>query len=163
MPSIYQPWCRSDPYDARMANLAKARRSPRYHPPRPWRSSEESRMIRRFVWQWLTCRDRNRPSERLWARQLGVSHTWVQKLVKQLQAEPSEMQREVLRGGDPTLAQLSRARENTRHMRERGELRLSRREKCARFLERQPVKLSEGLGEKETERPGRRPELRLAR
>ena len=138
MPSMYQPWCRSDPYDARMANLAKARRSPRYHPPRPWRSSEESRMIRRFVWQWLTCRDRNRPSERSWARQLGVSHTWVQKLVKQLQAEPGEMQREVLRGGDPTLAQLSRARENSRQMRERGELRLSRREKWATFFERQP-------------------------
>jgi hypothetical protein len=82
-------------------------------------------MIRRFVWQWLTCRDRNRPSERSWARQLGVSHTWVQKLVKQLQAEPGEMQREVLRTGDPTLAQLTRAREDSRQMRERGELRLS--------------------------------------
>jgi hypothetical protein len=139
MPSMYQPWCRSDPYDARMANLAKARRSPRYHPPRPWRSSEESRMVRRFVWQWLTCRDRNRPSARSWARQLGVSHTWVQKLVKQLQADPSEMQRETLRGGDPTLAQLTRARENSRQMRARGELRSARRGKWSKFLERFPA------------------------
>jgi hypothetical protein len=146
MPSKYQPWCRSDPYDARMANLAKARKSPRYHPPRPWRSTEESRMIRRFVWQWLTCRDRNRPSERSWARQLGVSHTWVQKLVKQLQAEPSEMQREVLRGGDPTLAQLSRARENTRQMRERGVCRAGKNGR--RSLSGDVVELSERLGRK---------------
>jgi hypothetical protein len=89
-------------------------------------------MIRRFVWQWMTCRDRNRPSERSWARQLGVSHTWVQKIVKQFQANPSEMQREVLGEGDPTLAQLIRAREETRQMRERGELRLSRQPRLGR-------------------------------
>jgi hypothetical protein len=133
MPSLYREWCRNDPYDARMKNLAKARRSPRYHPPRPWRSKEESRMIRRFVWQWLTCRDCSKPSARSWARQLGVSHTWVQKLVKQFQADPNEMQREALRESDPTLAQLSRARERTRQMRERGELRLSCRTKFVRF------------------------------
>ena len=132
MPSLYQKWCRADPDEARMANLAKARRSPRYRRPRPWRSGEESRMIRRFVWQWMTCRDRNRPSERSWARQLGVSHTWVQKLVKQFQADPSELQREVLREGDPTLAQLIRAREETEQMRERGELRLSRQPRLGR-------------------------------
>lgn len=132
MPSLYQEWCRDDPYDARMKNLAKARRSPRYHPPRPWRSKEESRIIRRFVWQWLTSRDRNKPSARSWARQLGVSHAWVQKLVKQFRADPSEMQQEARRGGDPTLAQLTRAREDTRRMRERGELRSPRREKGER-------------------------------
>lgn len=135
MASLYQQWCRDDPYDARMKNLAKARTSPRYHPPRPWRSSQKSRMIRRFVWQWLTCRDRNKPSARSWARQLGVSHTWVQKLVKEFQADPSEIQREVLRAGDPTLTQFSRAREDTRRMRERGELRLFRRTKLTRFFE----------------------------
>lgn len=90
-------------------------------------------MIRRFVWQWLTCRDRNKPSARSWARQLDVSHTWAQKLVKQFQADPNEMQREALRVGDPTVAQLSRARECTRQMSERGELRLSCRTKFVRF------------------------------
>jgi hypothetical protein len=114
--------------EASFRNLAKARRSPRFHPPRPWRSKEEGQIIRRFVWQWLTCRDRNKPSARSWAWQLGVSHTWVQKLVKQFQTDPSEMQREARRCGDPTLAQLSRAQEYTRRMRERGELRFSRRE-----------------------------------
>ena len=52
---MYQPWCRSDPYDARMANLERARRSPRYRPPRPWRSKDEGYMIRRYVFWWFTC------------------------------------------------------------------------------------------------------------
>jgi hypothetical protein len=129
MPSLYQPWCRSDPYDARMANLAKARRSPRYRKPRPWRSKEESQMIRRFAILWFTCRDRNKPSARAWARQLCVSHTWLQKLVKRFTAMPAEMYEEMRRYGDPTLAQLTRAREYTREMRERGELRPTRKGK----------------------------------
>jgi hypothetical protein len=116
---------RSDPYDARMANLAKARRSPRYHRPRPWRSDDESEMILRFAFQWMTCRDRSGPSARSWARQLGVSHTWLQKLVKRLKID-MELQQEVRRCGDPTLAQLAYARERTREMRMRGELRPSR-------------------------------------
>jgi hypothetical protein len=122
-------------FDASWENLRKAcaRRKELGAHPRPWRSKEESRMVRRFVFQWLTCRDRNKPSARSWARQLCVSHTWVQKLVKQFQANPNEMQREVLRGGDPTLAELGRARERTRQMRERGELRLLRRTKLVKF------------------------------
>ena len=145
MPSPYQAWCRSDPFDARMANLEKARRSPRYHPPRPWRSEEESEMVRRFVILWLTCRDRNRPSQREWARQLGVSHTWVQKLVKKFTANSAEVYEEVRGYGDPTIAELAMAREHTREMRERGELRPTREEKAearrqkwAEFLKRHP-------------------------
>ena len=125
MPSKYQAWCRSDPYDARMANLAKARRSPHYHPPRHWRSKEESRMVRRFVYQWFTCRDRSKPSGRDWARQLHISHTWLQKLVREFREHPEETWREMGRCGDPTPAQLNRAREYSRRMRERGELRSS--------------------------------------
>jgi hypothetical protein len=123
MPSRYQAWCRSDPFDARLANLEKARSSPDYHPPRPWRSKEESHMVRRFVWQWYTCRDRNKPSGRAWARALGISHTWLQKLVREFQADPTATQRKMLRHGDPTLEQLTRALEQSRRMRERGELR----------------------------------------
>ena len=88
-------------------------------------------MIRRFVYQWFTCRDRNKPSGRSWARQLGISHTWLQKLVREFQKNPSEMQREAGRCGDPTLAQLSRAREYTQRMKERGELRVSRSKKVS--------------------------------
>ena len=130
---MYQKWCRDDPYDARIKNLAKARSSPGYHPPRPWRSSEESRIIRRFVFWWFTCRDWNKPSGRSWARQLGISHTWLQKLVRQLQEDPSEMWRLQAAEGDPQLSDLSRARGNTDQMKERGELR-PRRAKSVRFL-----------------------------
>lgn len=145
MPSQYRPESRDYPYDASMKNLAKARSSPRYHPPRPWRSEEESLMIRRFVILWFTCRDRNRPSQREWARQLGVSHTWVQKLVKKLTANPAKMYEEIRGYGDPAIAELAMARERTQEMKEAGELRLSKREeqelrlkKWAKFLERYP-------------------------
>ena len=57
MPSIYRQDSRSDPYDASMRNFAKARA--RWRPPRPWRSSEESRMVEHFVFYWHTCRDRS--------------------------------------------------------------------------------------------------------
>jgi len=102
-------------------------------------------MVRRFVYQWLTCRDRKKPSGRSWARQLGISHTWLQKLVWEFQEDPSGAREEMGRYGDPTLAQLDRARERTRQMKDRGEIRLSRREKrllraqkWAKFLERYP-------------------------
>jgi len=126
MPSRYRPDSRSDLYDSSIANLRKARASAKWHPPRPWRAKEESRIVRRFVYQWFTCRDRNKPSGRSWARQLGISHTWLQKLVRVFLEDPNETQREMGRYGDPTLAQLNRAREYTQRMRERGELRLSR-------------------------------------
>jgi hypothetical protein len=123
-------------YESSMQNLAKARAVGR--PPRPWRSSQESQMIRRYVIQWLTCRDSNRPSGRDWARQLGISHTWLQKLVRKFQADPSEMYREQRRYGDPRSAELSRARECTRRMKEDGELRGSRLAKVANFFKRYP-------------------------
>src|ERR1700692_4213241 len=127
MPSQYRPESRSDPYDSSIRNLQKARASARYHPPRPWRSKEESRIIRRFVYQWHSCRDRNSPPGRSWARQLGISHTWLQRLVREFQEDPIEIQREMRRYGDPTIAELNQARERTRQMRERGELRSSQR------------------------------------
>jgi biotin operon repressor len=91
-------------------------------------------MVRRFVYQWLTCRDRDKPSGRSWARQLGISHTWLQKVVREFQEHPDEIRGEMGRYGDPTLAQLNRAREYTRRMKERGELRLSLRGKRAPTL-----------------------------
>jgi hypothetical protein len=76
-------------------------------------------------------------NHRAWARALGVSHTWLQKVVRGFEADPNEMRR-LQAYGDPTLAQLNRAQEYTRQMRERGQLRLSRREKWAKFFERYP-------------------------
>jgi hypothetical protein len=137
MPSLYRPESRSDPFDASMENLAKAFASEGYHPPRPWRSEEESLLIRRFVLWWHTCRDGSRPSARAWAKQLGISHVWLLKVVRELKKDPDEVRR-LQAYGDPTLEQLSCSRECTREMKERGELRLSRRERWERFFDRYP-------------------------
>jgi hypothetical protein len=108
-------------YESSMRNLERA--DQKFKPPRPWRSSQESEMIRRFAFQWFTCRDASRPSGRDWARQLGISHTWLQKLVRQFQADPGEMRRLQAARGDPKFADLTRGREYTQQMRERYELR----------------------------------------
>jgi hypothetical protein len=113
-------------YESSMRNLAQARAKMRK--PRPWRSSEESRMIRRYVFLWFTSRGQ-KPSARAWAKQLGISHTWLQKLVRQFQTDPSEMYREQRRCGDPRYEQLIPARNQTQQMREPGELRPSGRAK----------------------------------
>ena len=84
-------------------------------------------MIRRFVFQWLTCRDPSRPSGRAWARALGVSHTWLQKLVREFTADPSAMWQLQVDNGDPMFEQLSRARDYTQELRKEGEVRPSRR------------------------------------
>jgi DNA-binding transcriptional ArsR family regulator len=107
-----------------MRNLQKAnaRRKKLGAYPRPWRSEEESLMIKRLVWWWLTSRDNGKPPRRNWARQLGVSHTWVQKLVRELEANPDEARR-LQAYGDPKLDQLGRAREHTQRMRDHGDLR----------------------------------------
>jgi hypothetical protein len=122
-------------YESSMRNLAKARAMGR--PPRPLRSSQESQLVRRYVFQWLTCRDRNRPSGRSWARQLGISHTWLQKVVREYTVDPNKMWR-LKRAGDPRSIELSRAQECTRQMKERGELRSSRLAKVANFFKRYP-------------------------
>jgi hypothetical protein len=128
MPSKYRPESRSYPYDASMQNLRKAcaRRKELSAYPRPWRSKEEGLMIRRLVLLWYTCVDSNRPSGRAWARQLSISHTWLQKLIREFKTEPEEMRR-LQSYGDPKPEQLARALEYTRQMKGRGQLRSSHR------------------------------------
>jgi hypothetical protein len=113
-------------YESSMRNLTKARE--RWRPPRPWRGSDEARVIRGYVFFWHTSRGK-KSSGREWARQLGISHTWLQKLVREFQADPSKMYREQRAFGDPNFGQLTRAREYTCRLRERGELRPSGRAK----------------------------------
>jgi hypothetical protein len=113
-------------YESSLRNLARARASRHWHAPRPWRSKEESELIRRFVWLWFTCRDRSRPSARSWAKQLGISHTWIQRIVKRFVRKPDEMHRIGARG-EPQYSDLLRARERTEYMRVCGQLRPSRR------------------------------------
>ncbi len=126
MPSRYAKWCRSDPYDASMRNLRKAFESERYHPPRPWRSPQEMLMVRRLALWWWTCRDNNKSSGRAWARELGITHVWLLKLVRKFEEDPAEVRR-LQAYGDPKPAQLDSAREYTQRMRARGELRSPRR------------------------------------
>ena len=106
-------------FEASWENLSKAFASPRYHKPRPLRSPEEQLMIRRFVLRWWINPDPNKPSGRKWARGLGINHAWLFRLVRKFKADPAEVAR-LQAFGDPTLAQLSRARECTRRMRARG-------------------------------------------
>ena len=80
-------------------------------------------MVRRYVFWWFTSRDRSKPSGRDWARQLGISHTWLQKVIREFQADPTEMWRLQERYGDPSFSQLEKARSDTETMREKGELR----------------------------------------
>jgi hypothetical protein len=112
-------------YESSMRNLEKARA--RWRLPRPLRSSHESRMIRRLAFQWFT--GGRKPSGRAWARALGISYTWLQKLVSKFTANPTEMWRLQAANGDPRFAELSRAREYTQVLRDRGEVRPTGRAK----------------------------------
>ncbi|MGH9717141.1 MAG: hypothetical protein ACRD4R_10500 [Candidatus Acidiferrales bacterium] len=107
---------------ARLRNIHKARAA-RKRAPLPWRSGIESRVIQQLVWQWW-----NDPGSRKWpayrvARFLGVSHTWVNKLVKSFHADPHRVRRRMRAFAPATFATLLRAREETRRQRQRGWLR----------------------------------------
>ena len=117
-----------------MRNLAKARTSKRYHPPRPWLSPQEMLMIRRLALWWWTNRDPNKCSGRKWARDLGISHVWLLKLVRKFKTDPAEVHR-LQRMGDPTSAELDRAKEYTRRMQGRGELRSPARRRVPPAIE----------------------------
>ena len=111
--------------EALLRNLAKARA--KGHPPRPWRSSQETRVIKRLAWQWFIYCGPAKWSARAVGRWLGVSHTYIQKLVRRFEIDPSEMHREARRYGPATFEQLSRAQELTRQEKVRGWLREPRR------------------------------------
>ena len=112
-------------------NLEKARAC--WRPPRPWRSHRETEVIRRLVWQWLTYRGAGKWSGRALGRRLGVSHTYIQKLVGQFMIDPGKMQREQRTYGETTFEQLRRAQEETQQERELGYLRSPRLWKMVEF------------------------------
>jgi hypothetical protein len=118
--------------EASLRNLEKARAA-WSHRPRPWRSAEESRTIKRLVWQWFSYRGPDKWSARAVGRLLGVSHTYIQKLMRQFTIDPSEMQKDALRHSAATFEHLSRAREETRTEKERGRLRPPQRWRKAEF------------------------------
>lgn len=118
--------------EASLRNLEKARAA-WSHPPRPWRSFKESCVIEQLAWQWFNAGEMRKWSGRAVARLLGVSHTYVQKLVRKFQADPDRMRRIQTGFGPATFEQLNSAREFTRQDKERGYLRSPKRWKTAEF------------------------------
>ena len=57
-------------------------------------------------------RPSSRPSARAWAKQLGVTHVWLLKLVRKFETDPAEVRR-LQAYGDPMLEQLRRAKQYT--------------------------------------------------
>lgn len=119
-------------FEASLRNLEKARAA-WSHPPRPWRSAQESRLIKRLVWQWLISREPRKWSGRAVARWLGVTYTYIQKLVREFATNPSQIERDAHRHFPATFEQLRRAQEETHKEKERGGLRPPRRWRKAEF------------------------------
>jgi len=115
--------------ESSLRNLEKARA--KWRPPRRWRSYQETRIIRRLVWQWFTYRGPGKWSGRAVGRRLGVSHTYIQKLVREFAIDPSKMQRQQRTYGEANFEHLIRAQELTRQERARGYLRSPRYWKIA--------------------------------
>jgi len=119
-------------HEASLRNLKKARAA-WSHPPRPWRSAHESRVIKRLVWQWFNSKEPEKWSGRAVAHWLGVTHTYIQKLVREFASDSSEMQRESRYYGPVSFRELGKAQEETRQEKERGWLRSPRRWKVTEF------------------------------
>jgi hypothetical protein len=68
------------------------------------------------------------------ARFLGVSHTWVNKLVKRFEADPERMRRRMAAFAPASFEKLERAREETRRQREYGWLRGGIRWRRVKFM-----------------------------
>lgn len=101
-------------------NLAKAKAN--WHAPLPWRSLQETRLIKTLAWQWYRTKE---PlcSGRQIARWLGVSHTYIQKLVREFNADTRNILQQQRAYGGATFADLQRAQEETAKIREFGWLR----------------------------------------
>jgi hypothetical protein len=114
--------------------------------PRLWRSESERGLIQRLIWQWAwqavkyrTARD---CSIRQKARQLGVSHTHVRRVLAILGSEqellqrvtpPEPLQRITLRLGMATLEEWAREHQWSEQERLQGALRQRYRNRCQRL------------------------------
>ncbi len=107
--------------EASRRNLEKAKAH--WRRPAPWRSERETRLIRRLAWQWR-CNEGPRCSGRALARLLGVSHTYIQKLMREFARGISRRNRgDGLATFEQLRLELRYAQEETGKMRERGWLR----------------------------------------
>ena len=134
--------------EASRRNLEKAKAN--WRRPRPWRSYQETRLITRLAWQWYRSRG-PKCSGRELARRLSVSHTYIQKLMRDFSSQSAETGTDTcevvssraadLRNilleerafGSATFGALRYAQEESRKMREYGWLRCPPGEKASIF------------------------------
>jgi|SRR5271166_845386 len=116
--------------EASLRNLEKAKAN--WRRPRRFRSARESWVIQRLVWQWHSYSG-PKWSGRALGRRLGVSHAYVQKLVREFTEDPGKIERRV-QSSVTTFDELSRAQEETQQQQERGYLREPRKRKRMDFL-----------------------------
>lgn len=105
--------------EASRLNLEKARSH--WRPPKPWRSVQETRLIRLAVWGWYSREQRG--SLRKLARQLGISHTYAEHLIREFETNPKDVLAQERLFGRPTEARLRHAQDRTEQMRSAGLLR----------------------------------------
>jgi hypothetical protein len=103
-------------------NLEKAKAN--WRAPLPWRSVQETRLIKTLAWQWYKMKE-PRCGGRQIARWLGVSHTYIQKLVREFDGDARNIVQQQRAYGRATFADLQRAQEETAKIRELGWLRRS--------------------------------------
>jgi hypothetical protein len=107
---------------AAIRNLDEAMKSGKWRRPRPWRSQAESYAIKGLVWLWFNHRGPGRPRESLHSlsRVLRVSRSYIQKLVRAFERDPTEMLEKDRRHGPANITHLARGQEETLRQRERG-------------------------------------------
>jgi hypothetical protein len=117
-------------YARAMENLALAR-AKRPWMPRRWRTEAESDVIARLVWQAANYADRRgiplECSIRTLGRRLGISHTWVRRLLARHRSSPGELQRVTWRSGMVTMLDFEKEHARSEEQRAMGLLRRDRR------------------------------------
>lgn len=98
-------------------NLEKAKAN--WRAPLPWRSLQETRLIKALAWRWYRMKE-PRCGGRQIARWLGVSHTYIQKLVREFDGDTRNIVQQQRAYGQAKFAELRRAQEETAQLRERG-------------------------------------------
>jgi hypothetical protein len=104
-------------------NLEKAKAN--WRPPLPWRGLQETRLIKALAWRWYRIKE-PRCGGRQIARWLGVSHTYIQKLVREFETDTRNIIQQQRAYGQVTFADLRRAQEETAQLRGCGYLRPSK-------------------------------------
>ena len=103
-------------------NLQKAKAN--WRAPLPWRSVQETQLIKVLAWRWCKMKEPQCGGRQI-ARWLGVSHTYIQKLVREFSGDTRNIVQQQRAYGQASFADLKRAQEETARIREAGWLRRS--------------------------------------